>query len=115
MDNSRSAILALLLTEVVAAEQQFDVVAVFVVDPLDGLADEGFDVGRVLANRGQQGFGGNLLGAFNRQAVAEDRPLFLGLLAAVALGQHRAGNRVCLPLASAGRPGHLAVTLARLT
>src|SRR5690606_25837806 len=74
----------------VAAQQQLDVVVGDIVDALDGLADEGFDVRRVLADRRQQGFGSYLLGALDRDAVTEDRPLGRRLLTAVTLGQNQA-------------------------
>lgn len=98
----------------VAGHQQLDVVVVAVVGALDGFADEGLDVGRVLANGGQQGFCGDLLRAFQGQAVAEDRAFLLGLLAGVALGQHQAVVQGLLAVGAAGGPGHLAIAVGAI-
>jgi hypothetical protein len=65
----------------IAGQQQLDVVVVEVVDALDGFADEGLDVGRVLADRREQGFGGDFFRAFDGDAVAEGRAFDLGFSA----------------------------------
>ncbi|MCY1414947.1 hypothetical protein D9M71_304130 [compost metagenome] len=95
----------------VTGQQQLDVVVVEVVDPLDGFADESFDVGRMLANRCHQGFGGDLLGAFDGQAVTEGRAFDRGLFVAVALGQHQAVVEGLVAAGATGRPGDLAVAV----
>jgi hypothetical protein len=46
----------------IATEQQLDVVVIGVADALDGFADEGLDIRRVLANRREQGLGSDLSG-----------------------------------------------------
>ncbi|MNZ76054.1 hypothetical protein D3C78_945490 [compost metagenome] len=65
----------------------------------------------MLANRCHQGFGGDLLGAFDGQAVTEGRALDLGLFGAVALGQHQAVVEGLVAVGAACRPGHLAVAV----
>ena len=95
----------------VAGQQQLHIVVVEVVGALDGFTDKGFDVGRVLADRGQQGFGGDLFRAFHGDAVAEGRAFDLDLFAAVALGQHQAVIEGLVALGPARRPGDLAVAV----
>src|SRR5690606_21337510 len=95
----------------IATQQQLHVVVIGVVDALDGFADEGLDVGRVLANRRQQGFSGYLLGALDGDAVAEYRTLGPGLLPAVALGQHQAVIQRLAAVDPARGPGHPAVAI----
>ena len=111
MDSSSSTILALCAGGRIAGQQQFHIVVVEVVDPLDGFADEGFDVGRVLANRREQGFGGDFFRAFHGNAVAEGRAFDLGFFAGVALGQHQAVIKGLVALGPARRPGDLAVAV----
>ncbi|MNZ41697.1 hypothetical protein D3C78_592520 [compost metagenome] len=95
----------------VAGQQQLDVVVIEVVDALDGLADEGLDVGRMLADGRQQGLGGDLLGAGDRQALAVDRPFIQGLFRGKALGQHHAVVKSLRAAGAAGGPGHAAVAV----
>src|SRR3990167_3813898 len=95
----------------IAAQQQLDVVVVAVVNPLDGLGNKGFDVRRVLPDRGEQGLCGDLLGPFHGDAVAEDRTLGGDLLTAVTLGQYQAVVQGLLAAGAAGGPGDFAVAI----
>ncbi|MNO76533.1 hypothetical protein D3C76_676070 [compost metagenome] len=95
----------------IAGEQELDVVIVQIVDTLDGFADEGLDVGRVLANGRHQGFGGNFFRPFDGHAVAEDRALDLGFFPRIALGQHQAVVQGLVAAGAACRPGDLAVAV----
>lgn len=65
----------------------------------------------MLADRRQQGFGGDFFRAFHGNAVAEGRALDLGFFAAVALGQHQAVIQGLVALGAACRPGDLAVAV----
>ncbi len=95
----------------VASQQQFHIVVVEVVGALDGFGDKGLDVGRVLADRRQQGFGGDFLRAFHGDAVTEGRAFDLGFFAAVTLGQHQTVVEGLVALGPARRPGDLAVAV----
>src|SRR3546814_10014508 len=65
----------------------------------------------MLTNRRKQRFGSDLLGAFHRKTVAEDRPGGLGLLTAVALGEHEAVIERLVSARTARRPGDAAVAV----
>ncbi|MNC12215.1 hypothetical protein D3C75_599320 [compost metagenome] len=95
----------------ITGQQQFHVVVVEVVDPLDGFADESFDIGRVLANRCEQGFGGDFFRAFDGHAVAKGRAFDLGFLTGITLGQHQAVIQRLIAFGPACRPGDLAVAV----
>ncbi len=94
------------LRAAVAAEQQAHIVAFHVVDALDGLADEGLHVRGVLADRRQQGIGGEPLRALQRRRGAE-----LGAVLGhrrrfgEARGEHQPVIQVLPPLGPARRPG----------
>ncbi|MNQ57320.1 hypothetical protein D3C85_714700 [compost metagenome] len=95
----------------IAGQQQFHVVIVDVVDAFDRLANKGFDVGRVLTDRREQGFGGDFLRAFDGDAVAEGRAFDLGFFGGVTLGQHQTVIKGLVALGPARRPGNLAVAV----
>ena len=103
--------LCLVRSRRITRQQQFHVVIIGIADALDGFADKGFDIGRVLADRCKQGFGGDFFRAFHGDAVAEHRAFDLGLVARVALGQHQAVVQGLLATDPACRPGDLAVAV----
>src|SRR5690606_26219298 len=92
-------------------QQQTDVVIGDVVDPADGFADEGLDVGRVLAARVDQGVGGDLLGAAQLDRLARGGRPGLDRLGAVTLGQHHAVIKSLGAAGTAGGPGNPAVAV----
>src|SRR5690606_26286904 len=94
-----------------AAEQQADIVVGDVIDPANGLADEGLDIRRVLANRVDQGVRGDLLRAVQGDRLAGCRwPCFDGL-GAVTLGQDQAIVEGLGATGAAGRPGDPAIAV----
>jgi len=95
----------------IASQQQLYIVIIGVADAFDGLADKGFDIGRVLADRCEQCFGSDFFRAFHGNAVAEYRPFDLGLVARVALGQHQAIVEGLLATDPACGPGNFAVAI----
>ncbi|MCY1423381.1 hypothetical protein D9M71_390910 [compost metagenome] len=65
----------------------------------------------MLANRCEQGFGGDFFRAFDGDAVAKGRAFDLGLLAGITLGQHQAVIQRLIAFGPACRPGDLAVAV----
>ena len=98
----------------IAAQQQLDIIVFQLVDPLDGLADKGFHIRRVLANRLQQRVGCQLVRAIQCRGRAELGAgiIFRGIR--ITRREHEAVIEVLVAFGATGRPGHLPVAFLHI-